>query len=66
MIALSVNSPPLPPTSNKLFWSLIALAPHSYDYKTGKMQNEENEEQGEMRGMRGLYPPGQSPHNLAL
>lgn len=36
-----------PPTSNKLFWSLIALAPHSYDYKTGKMKKMKNREKCE-------------------
>lgn len=40
---LSVN----PPTSNKLFWSLIALAPHSYDYKTGKKKKMKNREKCE-------------------
>lgn len=42
---ISVNPPP--PTSNKLFWSLIALAPHSYDYKTGKMKKIKNREKCE-------------------
>lgn len=36
-----------PPTSNKLFWSLIALAPHSYDYKTGRMKKMKNREKCE-------------------
>lgn len=40
-------STPPPPTSNKLFWSLIALAPHSYDYKTGRMKKMKNREKCE-------------------
>lgn len=40
---LSVNFP----TSNKLFWSLIALAPHSYDYKIGRMKKMKNREKCE-------------------